>query len=966
MSTDDTPTQRLQRRALAIFDEIAELDPAVREARLQDLCAGEAELLMEVRSLLVADAGATDPFADAPRWGEALATQAATAAEPALGRCIGAWKLVGVIGQGGMGAVYAVERADGAYTQRAALKLIRASADSQAARERFLRERQILAGLQHPNIATLLDGGFSTDGEPYFVMEQVDGQPIDRWCDARQLGLRERMELFLQVLDAVRYAHRNLVVHRDLKPSNLLVDGEGRVKLLDFGIAKQLVDADATATLDRALTFEYASPEQLHDAPITTATDIWQLGVVLHRLLSGAHPFGLTRDTPVASQLQQLEREPEPLTRAAAQTTVEQAALRGGLNPAALARALRGNLAAIVQTCLRRDPEQRYASADALANDLRAWLDNRPITAVPLSRGARSKLWLRRNRGLAAAIGAVTLALLAGTGVALWQAREARLQARLAQQQRSEAQRQGATAQATLDFLSNTLLAALPNQALDTKVTTRQLLEAATRKLNQDKQMPLAVRQTVQRKLGQMYLTLGEPSIATELLAAGLNGVQPRGRDDALKLADDISNYSNALGALERGKEALQQAQRAMRMRQDYAPDDQQARLNSLFDLGYAQFRNGDAAAAESSWKQAIAVVNAMPEPPPAAITVYSYLASLYSWTGDAKKAMDTAQQGLSFADRARIPQESPERPGLLRALSDAQAVSGDQRGAERSIRQAIALSEKYFEGGADISKLYGSLGLVLKDQGRFPEALTAMRHADSLGATSDAVPLEIAIRKEHLGSVYDGLGDYPQALQQYADAIALLAGIQDGNAPSVVRKLRVRQARIAAKAGRASWAYAQLSALREPMGKEDGEASQDYAYLVLQQAVAAKLMGDFAHAAALLAEAEALWAKAAPPTHPIFASIQRMHAALSRQQGDLAAAEQAQRKAITQLTAGTQPIDLAIARAELAAIRSERGDSAEARRLLAQALPVLRAAVLPQEVNRIPAEALARKLGVD
>ncbi|MCO5055438.1 serine/threonine-protein kinase [Thermomonas sp.] len=965
MSASDDPALSQRKRALAIFDAVAELEGDAREARLLALCAGEAGLLAQVRTLLAADAGETEPYSNAPRWAEALATPAEPDADPALGRCIGAWKIVGVIGQGGMGAVYSVERSDGAYAQRAALKLIRATADSPAARARFLRERQILAGLQHPNIASLLDGGFSTDGEPYFVMEQVDGQPIDRWCDARVLGLSARVTLFLQVLDAVRYAHRNLVVHRDLKPSNLLVDGEGRVKLLDFGIAKQLQGSELTATHDRALTFEYASPEQLHDAPITTATDLWQLGVILHRLLSGAHPFGLTRDTPVASQLQQLEREPEPLTRAAAQTTAEQAALRGGLNPAALARALRGNLAAIVQTCLRRDPEQRYASADALANDLRAWLDNRPIAAVPLSRGQRARLWLRRNRGLAAAIGAVTLALLVGTGVALWQAREAQMQARLAEQQRSEAQRQGATAQAALDFLGNTMLAALPDQALDTKITARQLLEAATRKLGDDKQMPAAVRQTVQRKLGQMYLTLGEPSIATELLAAGLNGVQPRGRDDALKLADDISNYSNALGALERGKEALQQAQRAMRMRARYAPDDQQARLNSLFDLGYAQFRNGDAAAAESSWKQAIAVVNAMPEPPPAAITVYSYLASLYSWTGDAKKAMDTAQQGLSFADRARIPQESPERPGLLRALSDAQAVSGDQRGAERSIRQAIALSEKYFEGGADISKLYGSLGLVLKDQGRFPEALTAMQHADSLGATSDAVPLEIAIRKEHLGSVYDGLGNYPQALQQYADAIALLAGIQDGNAPNVVRKLRVRQARIAAKAGRASWAYAQLSALREPMGKEDGTASQDYAYLVLQQAVAAKLMGDFAHAAALLAEAEALWAKAAPPTHPIFASIQRMHAALSRQQGDLAAAEQAQRKAIAQLTAGTQPIDLAIARAELAAIRSERGDSAEARRLLAQALPVLREAVLPQEVNRAAAEALARKLGV-
>ena len=170
---------------------------------------------------------------------------------------------------------------------------------------------------------------------------------------------------------------------------------------------------------------------------ITTATDIWQLGVILHRLLSGAHPFGLNRDTPVASQLQQLERTPEPLTRAAASTAPTQAALRGGLTPTALSRALRGSLSDIVQACLRRDPEQRYASAEALANDLKAWLDNRPIAAVPLSRRIRTRLWFKRNRLLAATIGMVALALLAGTGLALWQAREARVQARLAEQQRN-------------------------------------------------------------------------------------------------------------------------------------------------------------------------------------------------------------------------------------------------------------------------------------------------------------------------------------------------------------------------------------------------------------------------------------------------------------------------------------------------------------------------------------------------
>ena len=393
---DDQVERR--RRALAIFDEVAELAGEDRSRRLDALCGDDGELRRQVQVLLDADAGTAEPFrGDASHWGEALACDAATP-DAMLGRSIGVWKIVGILGHGGMGAVYAVERGDGAYAQQAALKLIRNSADSPAARERFLRERQILAGLQHPNIATLLDGGISEQGEPYFAMERIDGVPIDRWCDAHALGLRERAVLFLQVLDAVRYAHRNLVVHRDLKPSNLLVDGDGRVKLLDFGIAKQLEGGDVTATHDRALTFEYASPEQLHDAPITTATDLWQLGVVLHRLLSGSHPFGLSRDTPVASQLQQLEREPEPLTRAAAKSSAEQAARRGGHTPATLAQALRGNLARIVQTCLQRDPEARYASADALASDLRAWLDDRPISAARLATSERMRLWLRRNR----------------------------------------------------------------------------------------------------------------------------------------------------------------------------------------------------------------------------------------------------------------------------------------------------------------------------------------------------------------------------------------------------------------------------------------------------------------------------------------------------------------------------------------------------------------------------------------
>ena len=510
------------RRAFNVFGTAVELDGEPRASFLAEACANDAALRAQVDALLAGDRNAGDPFASAAGWNHVLGGDTPQD-DPMLGRSIGAWRVLDVLGRGGMGAVCRVERSDGAYAQRAALKLIRTSADSPAARERFLRERQILAGLQHPNIATLLDGGISAEGEPYFVMELVDGMPLDRWCDGQGLGLRERAMLFLQVLDAVRYAHRNLVVHRDLKPSNLLVDTSGRVKLLDFGIAKQLEGAELTRTSDRALTFEYASPEQLHDAPITTATDIWQLGIVLHRLLSGAHPFGLTRDTPLARQLQQLEREPEPLTRAAAQASPELAAQRGGLTPTALTKALRGNLAAIVQACLRRDPDLRYASADALGNDLRAWLDDRPIAAVPLSRGERARLWLRRNRALAASAGIVALALFAGTGVALWQANEAREQARIADQQRRQAQREAARSDAVTRFLTDDLFRhADPYASGEPDIRAHELLDRASGQPMQRFAKAPDIQAVLRTSLAAAYLGLDDFPSAEEQLRAAL------------------------------------------------------------------------------------------------------------------------------------------------------------------------------------------------------------------------------------------------------------------------------------------------------------------------------------------------------------------------------------------------------------------------------------------------------------
>ncbi|MFO1474637.1 MAG: serine/threonine-protein kinase [Lysobacterales bacterium] len=610
---NDAASER-RRRALAIFDQVADLAGGEREARLLEACAGDDELLAQVRALLAADASDAEPVSgDVAAWGEALAHahEDDGAHGHMLGRSIGAWKIVGVVGHGGMGAVYAVERGDGAYAQRAALKLIRASADTPTARERFLRERQILAGLQHPNIATLLDGGISADGEPWFVMELVEGVPIDRWCDERKLGLRERCVLFLQVLDAVRYAHRNLVVHRDLKPSNLLVDADGRVKLLDFGIAKQLEGGDVTATHDRALTFEYASPEQLHDAPITTATDLWQLGVILHRLLSGAHPFGLTRDTPVASQLQQLRSRPEPLTRAAAQASPELAAQHAAAWPPRWRTPCAATSPPSAADLLRRDPEQRYASADALASDLRAWLDDRPISAAPLSRGERTRLWLRRNRTLVASIAAIS------AGPARRHRRGATWQAHAARTRANIAQRENASANAAMQFITSTFAATSPERTLKADVSLRQLLEHAQAELDARGAVDPKVRQPMQRMLGRLYYSVDDSKRAAELLSAGTRGVQPRSRARRWPWPT-TSRYgeSIALDSLERFPEVLAAADRAVALLEQFAPDDPERQLRSLANITMAHVQKYGLAACRKQADEALAMAKRMPNPP--------------------------------------------------------------------------------------------------------------------------------------------------------------------------------------------------------------------------------------------------------------------------------------------------------------------------------------------------------------
>jgi serine/threonine-protein kinase len=312
--------------------------------------------------------------------------------DPLIDSRVGPYRLLRLLGEGGMGRVFLAERADGEFRQQVALKLMRPGFASGEINERFRRERELLARLAHPNIAQLHDGGVSADRSPYFTLEYVEGEPVVAWCDAHKLPIHARLELLLKICDAVQYAHRNLIVHRDLKPSNILVTAAGEPKLLDFGIAKAL-DADheagLTGTQSQPMTREYAAPEQVLGEPITTATDVYALGVLLYELLSGHLPYARAERGDVSWAKAIVEEQPEPLTRAIARSAARpidadegDIASARSATFAALRRTVRGDLDRIVQHALEKAPEARYGSVTAFADDVRAYLPCPAATAA--------------------------------------------------------------------------------------------------------------------------------------------------------------------------------------------------------------------------------------------------------------------------------------------------------------------------------------------------------------------------------------------------------------------------------------------------------------------------------------------------------------------------------------------------------------------------------------------------------
>ncbi len=563
-------------RAREIFPDLADLSPLEAEERIAEIDRDDSELATALRGLLAADRAAGD-FLDggaagfAPDLLEDLAAENAPAAEDRIGSTVGPWRLVSVLGRGGMGEVYRAERADGEFEQRVALKLLRPGAASESLRRRFLQERQVLARLEHPNIARLLDGG-TDDGRPYFVLELVEGEPIDEYCRDRRISIEDRVRLVIVCCDAVASAHRRLVVHRDLKPSNILVTADGDVKLLDFGIAKLLAveeDGGVTRVEERVLTPDYASPEQILGEPVTTATDVYGLGLVFYELVTGRlpHDRSSAEGKALASNV---ERETvERASRAVAKARAEDLAAVGlaAEDRGRLASRLEGDLDAALSTALRREPERRYASASAFADDLRRYLAGKPVAARPDTVGYRFWKFVRRHRGGVAAAALLFAALVAGLAGTTWQARRAEANAQKAQASARDAEAQALRARRVQEFLIGLFQVADPDRSGGQTVTANALVEQAGRRLQ------------------------------TELSA------EPRVQADLLEA---VSRIERSLGNLDRAK---QYAEKAVTIRRAQKPPDEAAVAGGLAAVGSALTGQGKLDEAEKTLRQSLGVL---------------------------------------------------------------------------------------------------------------------------------------------------------------------------------------------------------------------------------------------------------------------------------------------------------------------------------------------------------------------
>lgn len=770
MSESRIERERWQ-RVSRLLDDALELDAERRADFLRRAVGDDEALGREVDSLLTA-VDASEDFLEGPAQPTPKTEPAAQ--ELAPGTLLGAWRVERLLGRGGMGEVYLAERADGRYEQRAAIKLLQPEAGE--LRPRFEEECRLLARLEHPGIARLYDAGVAPDGRPYMVMEYVVGQPLAAWARARRLDLAARLSLFLEICSAVAYAHANLVVHRDLKPANILVTADGRIKLLDFGVGK-LLEADGTSetTLSAAgLTPEYAAPEQLAGQAVTTATDIYALGVLLYELLTGHRPWAGESVARVLHAL--LHEEPPPPSTGVPQREStrpdpvhdERSDGIDGDAPPVPPRLLRGDLDAIVAKCLRKEPQHRYGTVNGLALDVRRHLDGEPVAARANARLYVLGRLLRRHRLAVASALALVLTLGAGLAGTLWQASVAR-------QQAEQARRESLRAGATRDFLAELFTAVDPDVARGQVPDALDLLDEGARRVRRGAfgKAP-ELRGEMLGLLGDLYRKIGRYGAGRPLLVEALRLAKSTGdpgvRAVALlrlgTLEKDAGRHERARDVLERAaallaeagrvpgerhslvmhqlavtlvemgraREATERTREALR-RARAAPDlPPRALYHYLFSRSVALLEIGRNRRAEPLLREALALDVSGSDAPSSRLVMHTQLAYVRETEGDHEAAVAHRRAALALAERI-YPPIHRQRAQTLNDLANSILWLGELDEAEAALREALRILEVLYPDGrhVGVTAVNNNLGHTLSDAGRYEEAEPYLRRAREL-----------------------------------------------------------------------------------------------------------------------------------------------------------------------------------------------------------------------------------------
>jgi serine/threonine-protein kinase len=865
-----------------------------RGAWLSTLRAQDAPLADDVAALL-------DEREVLSREGFLEDSPALAPPRPSLaGHTFGAYKLVSQIGQGGMGSVWLARRSDGRFEGQAALKLLNASSIGRAAGERFEREGQILARLRHPHIAHLIDAGVSEAGQPYLVLEHVDGRNIDGYSDAASLDVEARVRLFLDVLDAVGHAHANLIVHRDVKPSNVLVTRDGRVKLLDFGIAKLIESetAGATATaLTREggalLTPEYAAPEQVSGGAITTATDVYALGVLLYVLLAGRHPAGdahkppaemvkaiLASDPPRMSQAVAPIRDPEP-------ETIE-IADRRATSPDRLQRLLHGDLDTIVAKCLKKNPQERYASVVALAEDLRRYLDHLPIGARPDTLAYRAAKFVRRHRLPVALASLAVVAGAAGLAGTITQARRATRQAALAKEQ-------AARAEAVRDFLFTVFKEAEPGVPGRRPPSVLDVVKDAVRAARANTSMNALARAELLTELGGVLGSQGDVAGSREVLeetsrdserrlgrkseatlqagralaeALILDGEHAQSRallDDLLQRTPEglasvrgqvlmLSAYLHAL-RLE-GDAALSQAREAVELCRKACPHDEL--VNALTALASAQHTLSQAEASLVTWEEILELERKRYGPSHMRVAnVLAGMARALSKLGRLERAEDGIRQALAI-DEAVLAPDDWRRYNHLNALMTVLRARRDYPGALQAARDALRIARAaHGDSHPEVAMALNAVGWLLTVSGEYREAASLLKQGLRLRERTDGPDgLQTAIMRGNYGDALARSGDPARGEAEMRRALASQRKAQGREPEGECTKLE-KLGRWHLDSGDARAALAEFEAIARVAAELGARGARWIPRAAIGRGRALLLLGRFNEARAALGEAE-------------------------------------------------------------------------------------------------------------